>query len=261
MMLSIVTVNKNNSQGLLNTLKSVKEQTFRAFEHIIIDGKSTDTSVSVIKNIEKEYPIPLKWISEEDGGIYQAMNKGIGMAEGRYILFLNSGDKLNDGNVLEKIFSKERNAEILYGDSIMYDGNNLPFYNKEPEEITLLRFIEKSICHQSVFYFIDLFSDERFGLYNERYRIASDWEFNVKTIILGNVSLEYFPFPVSKVESGGVSVIETELSLNERDQILKSLIQDRIVNDYELLVELRKKMKKIKSNLFFKVINKLQKLV
>ena len=91
MKLSILTINRNNAAGLEKTMKSVTDQTFKEFEYIVIDGASTDGSVEVVKNLESGFA-HLKWISESDSGIYNAMNKGIRMASGDYIQILNSAD-------------------------------------------------------------------------------------------------------------------------------------------------------------------------
>src|SRR4030043_464009 len=111
--LSIITINLNNAAGLRQTIESVINQTFSDYEYIIIDGGSTDGSVDVIK----EYASKLRyWITEPDTGIYNAMNKGIMQAKGEYFQFLNSGDWFLNETILQKLFSVDHNADILYGD-------------------------------------------------------------------------------------------------------------------------------------------------
>ncbi len=100
MLLSIITINYNDKFGLERTIKSVQEQTFTNFEHIIIDGGSTDGSKEVIEANKNSFSY---WVSEPDKGIYNAMNKGIKEAKGEYLFFLNSGDHLNGQNALDKI--------------------------------------------------------------------------------------------------------------------------------------------------------------
>jgi glycosyltransferase involved in cell wall biosynthesis len=112
--LSIVTVNKNNSAGLQKTLESVSVQTFKDFEHIVIDGASNDGSIDVIK----KFPHIAYYESEPDNGIYFAMNKGVEKSTGEYCLFLNSGDYLVDGKVLEKVFNFDLSEDIVYGDCV-----------------------------------------------------------------------------------------------------------------------------------------------
>ena len=100
--LSIVTINLNNKIGLEKTIVSVINQKYRNFEFIIIDGNSTDGSVDIIQKYQDKITY---WISENDSGIYNAMNKGIANSKGEYILFLNSGDYLfNDSTIDDKLF-------------------------------------------------------------------------------------------------------------------------------------------------------------
>ena len=109
MKLSLITINRNNVAGLEKTLQSVADQTFKEFEYIVIDGASTDGSVEVIKKYEFCFA-HLKWVSESDSGIYNAMNKGLRMASGEYIQILNSGDGLAAPDVTEKMLDELEKA-------------------------------------------------------------------------------------------------------------------------------------------------------
>ena len=102
MKLSIITINRNNATGLEKTMRSVATQTFKDFEYIVVDGASTDGSVDVIKKLEPEFK-HLKWVSEPDSGIYNAMNKGMRMASGEYFQILNSADCLASEDVIERM--------------------------------------------------------------------------------------------------------------------------------------------------------------
>ncbi len=104
MKLSIITINRNNEPGLEKTMQSVAAQSSKAFEYVVVDGASTDGSVEVIQRYEQQLA-NLKWVSDPDSGIYNAMNKGIGMATGDYIQILNSGDSLAADDVVERMFS------------------------------------------------------------------------------------------------------------------------------------------------------------
>ena len=112
MKFSIITVNYNNKEGLRKTIESVIHQTFNDYEYIIIDGGSTDGSVDIIKEYNDKISY---WISEKDKGIYNAMNKGIRVSTGDYLLFLNSGDHLSENNVLEKVFPYLDGTDFVYG--------------------------------------------------------------------------------------------------------------------------------------------------
>ena len=112
MTLSIITVNLNNRDGLLRTIESVISQTFKDFEWIVIDGGSTDGSKELIEQYADHFAY---WVSEPDTGIYNAMNKGIKMAKGEYMQFLNSGDFLRSSTILYDVFSIMPKADIIYG--------------------------------------------------------------------------------------------------------------------------------------------------
>ena len=112
--LSIITINLNNSIGLQNTLTSIKQQKCYYYEHIIKDGGSNDKSKKIIKQYSIINPHLSYWISEQDNGIYNAMNKGILQAKGEYLLFLNSGDYL-EPNILNKIKQEITGEGIIYG--------------------------------------------------------------------------------------------------------------------------------------------------
>lgn len=147
--ITIVTVVYNDVNNIEKTIKSVIEQTYNNIEYIIIDGASNDGTIEVIKQFASNIT---KWISESDNGIYDAMNKGINMATGKYINFMNSGDLFYDKNVLFNIFNNARyDEEIIWGDTVGNFNNikllqqNVPFYKSKS-------YCSKvGICHQSVF--------------------------------------------------------------------------------------------------------------
>ena len=184
MKLSIITINYNNAEGLRKTLASVAAQTYRDFEHIIVDGGSTDGSVDVIREYESSLasrlsPLAsnLKWISEKDTGIYNAMNKGIEIALGKrivnsfnrselvedknkgirmagreYLLFLNSGDCLVDGNVLQNVVNENLQEDIIYGKQMVEkDGMLVAMRFYSPEELSFCAFLKSTLPHQCTF--------------------------------------------------------------------------------------------------------------
>ena len=123
--LSIITVNFNNSLGLLKTLESVSSQSFSSYEHIIIDAGSTDGSRETIIQYEKENPHLSFWSSEPDKGIYDGMNKGLDVATGDWIIFMNAGDRFLHKNVLKDFFEEKEwgdNTAVIYGNSYKTNG-------------------------------------------------------------------------------------------------------------------------------------------
>ena len=107
---SIITINYNNADGLRRTIESVVSQTYADYEYLIIDGGSTDGSVNAIKEYEDKISY---WVSEKDGGIYNAMNKGVKVAHGEYLIFMNSGDVFYNDRVIERIESSQRTDDII----------------------------------------------------------------------------------------------------------------------------------------------------
>src|ERR1041384_6364869 len=131
MKLSIITVNYNNRTGLERTIKSVADQTQTDIEYLVIDGGSTDGSIELIKSFG---PKITEWISENDTGIYEAMNKGIMRSSGEYLLFLNSGDYLYSNETIEQVQNNLGSEDILYGNIIFEKNGNdrtpgyMPFF-------------------------------------------------------------------------------------------------------------------------------------
>ena len=179
--LSIITVNLNNKTGLEKTIKSVLCQTFSDYEFILIDGNSADGSVEIIKQYQDKINF---WVSEPDTGVYNAMNKGVAKATGEYCLFLNSADTLYDETALSKAFADNHEEDILYGDSL--NRNILCTY---PENLTWGYFFNNPILHQATFIKRNLF--EKYGLYDENYKIVADWEFFIKAILCNKCSYHY----------------------------------------------------------------------
>lgn len=216
--LSIITINLNNAYGLQQTIKSVLKQTFTDFEYIIIDGASTDGSVGVIHDNNAMFSYS---VSEPDSGVYHAMNKGILKATGEYCLFLNSGDCLYEATTLQQIFSHNPTQDIIYGDSINGD-----IYCKYPEVLTPLYLFRKPILHQASFIKRSLFNT--FGLYNESFKIVSDWEFFLKTLYKAQVSYRYIPtIPIVRFDMGGINNTQQQLVQREKEQMLHSIYAEQ----------------------------------
>lgn len=205
MKLSIITVNLNNADGLRKTIESVVHQTYTHFEHIIIDGGSSDGSVEVIKEYENKYAHiqgGLYWISEPDKGIYNGMNKGIKVAKGEYCLFLNSGDCLHDYELLKDI-KLSKNYDLIYGNIVFDNGKNKVKHIKQVPQLSLSLFINTTIMHSACFINKQLFTS--IGLYNEDFVIISDWCFFVDAYLTGNLKYKYINRTISIFDTNGIS--------------------------------------------------------
>jgi len=240
MKLSIITINLNNVAGLRKTIESVVSQSFTDFEFLVIDGSSTDGSVEVIKEFSGKITF---WSSEPDNGIYQAMNKGIREAKGDYCLFLNAGDFLVNDKVLNSVFHQDLTEDIVVGDCNVSKNGEVVFNTLSPEEITFGAFYGRTIPHQSAFIKLDLF--ERYGFYSEQYRIHSDLEFFIRTLIVNSCSYKHINITVSDYNLEGLSgnTDNNSVSAAEYDLILRSFIPPRIVSDYAAWAKERDEMK------------------
>ena len=173
MKLSVITINYNNCDGLRKTIESVVNQTCRDFEYIIIDGGSTDGSVDVIKQYADKIDY---WVSEPDKGIYNAMNKGIAVAHGEYLNFMNSGDCFYESTVVENVLPHLCSADFYVG-NIYVDNNGHRTKDTMPQEFTpsivLSRLVFSWIPHQASFIKKNAFN--KYGYYCEDLRIISDF--------------------------------------------------------------------------------------
>ena len=249
MTLTIITINRNNAEGLEKTMQSVSSQTCKEFEYIVVDGASTDGSVEHIKNLAENFGERLRWVSEPDKGIYNAMNKGIGMASGEYVQFLNSGDCLASDNVVERMFSvleQEGKPGILYGNMLkdMPDGRMMRDRCFAGRDITLLGFYFGTLNHSSAYIRRDLF--DSYGKYDENYRIVSDWKWYIEAIILGEEKPVYTDIDVTLFDMNGISETNKTLDKKERRQVLEELFNPSILADYNLWAESIDQMKRLK---------------
>lgn len=226
MKLSIITINFNNKEGLQKTISSVTPQTFRDYEWIIIDGGSTDGSQVLIEQISNHLAY---WVCEPDKGIYNAMNKGIRMAKGEWLLFLNSGDWLCENTTLEKVFAQESStADVMYGDKMQWTPDK-SFLLSFPERLSLDYLVRYSICHQATFFRKELFIQEQ---YEETYSIASDWAFDIKLMLQGK-RFEHIPVTVCYYDNTGISALGSEKQQQEKKDIIEKYIPYNLRFDLE----------------------------
>ncbi|MDE6560090.1 MAG: glycosyltransferase [Muribaculaceae bacterium] len=179
-LISVVTITYNASDTLPITMESVKEQTFKDFEHIVIDGASTDDTIAIARKMGT--PL-LRIVSEPDHGLYDAMNKGIKFSRGRYLLFLNSGDKFHAQDTLQAYAEaiERKNPDIIYGDTDIVDieGKRLgPRHLSAPEILTVDSFSKGMlVCHQAFMVRKDIAP-----LYDTDYRFSADYDWCIRCI-------------------------------------------------------------------------------
>ncbi len=237
MKLTIITINYNDAIGLQKTMQSVFSQTSNDFEYIVIDGASTDGSVEVIQQFNSSTPrlrsgTEFRWLSEPDTGIYNAMNKGIGMAKGEYLHFLNSGDWLVDERVVEDMLSELSDCDIFLGNviSLRPDGKcRKTKHSKKP--VSLLTFYRGTIQHTSAYIKRSLF--EEYGLYDESLKIVSDWKWYLQVAGLNKANVQFTDRYVTYFDITGISSVNKALDKEERRQVLEELIPVPILTDYD----------------------------
>ena len=171
MILSIVTINRNNKAGLEKTVTSIYTKKNIAFEHIIIDGNSQDGSVELIEEYAAKYPI--HWVTESDLGIFNAMNKGLNLVKGEYVIFMNSGDAFCEGILTSELLESLGKYDLTYGDIMVSIGSKIN-PTKQTESLDFLYMIGKTICHQSVFMKSELCKKYRFTEDNS-FSLMGDW--------------------------------------------------------------------------------------
>lgn len=231
MFLSIITINRNNADGLKRTVDSVASQICRDFEHIIIDGASTDGSVEVIN----EYVASPAggnvsyWVSEPDSGIYNAMNKGIRKAKGDYCLFLNSGDSLYTDEVVQKMlpYSKQ-NIPFICG-KLKFDTGEIVSIDRELNQYNFYHFF---IPHQSIFIQRKLF--DTYGLYDESLKIISDHVFFYMTMVKDHVQYKMVDEIISLYDTKGISTIAEDESCQEYESYFEKVLHPDL---YKILHE------------------------
>lgn len=255
MKLSIITINRNNAAGLEKTLMSVASQTCKDFEHIIIDGASTDNSVKVIKQYVEstnkstsgfmsgvEGSVThhqIKWISEPDKGIYNAMNKGIRMASGDYTQILNSGDCLASATTIEQMLCElEKNdyPDFLYGNmtKVWPDGRKFKGGGGKTKTFTFFDFYSGMLDHDGALVRKELY--DRFGFYDENLKICSDWKWMLNVVPLGGVQPVYVDVDSILFDMSGVSESEGRnkgVIAREKRMVLEKTLNPSILADYD----------------------------
>jgi len=222
---SIITINFNNREGLIKTIESVVNQTFKDFEYIVIDGGSTDGSVDVIK----EYADKISyWGSEPDKGIYNAMNKGVLRAHGDYLNFMNSGDCFYNENVLANISKTKFKEDIVTG---KYVFSSSPHYIRglNDSNITFLDLYYGIICHQATFFKKSLFEKE---LYDESYKLVADWKYYTKTIINQDGTFHQLDDIIVYYDCTGISSGGWDKVDHEYTRAMRELLPPRVLQDY-----------------------------
>lgn len=207
-MISIITATFNSAKTLKDTIQSVLRQTNKDFEYLIIDGGSTDETIDIVKSYESEFSGRLKWVSEKDQGIYDAMNKGIKMASGDVVGILNSDDYFTSDDILQTVDNAFKSHEIdaIYGDiHFIRDGapdKCVRYYSSRMFSPFWLRFGFMP-AHPSFYCKREVF--EKAGLYSLDYKIGADYEMMVRLFKKYRIKSLYINKDFVTMRTGGAS--------------------------------------------------------
>lgn len=189
-LVTVITVCYNAREMLLRTMNSVWAQTYKHVEYVIVDGASTDGTLELLE----EYGGRIDhWVSESDKGIYDAMNKGVSMAKGKWVIFMNAGDCFADNHVLENVFSVPRQADVIYGDVVK---GGVVKKASSPRNAHRMFF-----CHQSVFVKIESLKSFPFDI---SHKMSADFK-QMKQLWLAGKQFLQLDFPIADFDVQGVS--------------------------------------------------------
>ena len=205
MVISIITVSYNNSETIEDTILSVASQSYPVIEHIIIDGVSTDGTISLIKKHTNKIA---KFISEPDNGIYDAMNKGISFASGDIVGFLNADDVYHDNDCLSTVINefKKKNVDSVFADVVYVQPNNL---NKVVRYYCSAKFLPRKFtygfmpAHPTFFAKRECY--KQYGSFKTDYKIAADYEMLVRFLYVHKITYSYIPNVLVRMRKGGTS--------------------------------------------------------
>lgn len=220
MKITIITATYNSGATLCDTMESVLRQTYRDIEYLVIDGASKDNTLDIVRNYEPMFNGKLKYISEPDKGIYDAMNKGIRMATGDVVGILNSDDFYTTDTVLEQVAQAmaQTDTDAVYGDVHYVEDKDLSrsvrYYSSRYFKRNLMRFgfmpaHPSFYCRRKVY--------ERYGAFDISYKIAADFENLLRLIFVNKIRTEYIPADFVTMRMGGAS----SSGLKSHRQIMK----------------------------------------
>lgn len=208
MTISIITATYNSGQTLTDTLESVLRQSYTDIDYVIVDGGSKDNTLDIIRRYELRFEGRMRWISEPDKGIYDAMNKGIRMATGDIVGLLNSDDFYTSNDVLEHVAKalSDSNVDAIYGDIHYVNDDDLThcvrYYSSRVFSRGLMR-LGFMPAHPSFYCRRTIY--EKYGLFDTSLRVAADFENLLRLIFVNRIRTKYIPEDFVTMRTGGAS--------------------------------------------------------
>jgi len=213
-LVSVITVCYNAVGTLAATLDSVRAQTWRPLESVVVDGDSKDGTQDIVARYAD---VTGTVVSEPDNGIYDAMNKGIVLARGEIIHFLNADDSFVDEGVIEAalaVFMAEPDVDLVYGDAVYRSADGA--YLRQFKRVNARNLLYGDLCHQVVFARKRVF--ERFGQFNPEYRINADYDWMLR-VFRGGARVCYLPRAIVNYDAGGLSAANLDFTRAERMRV------------------------------------------
>jgi len=232
--ISVITVCYNSVSTIQATFESVLKQTYLNFEYIVVDGNSIDGTISIVKEYESQFDGKMRWISEPDEGLYDAMNKGIEMARGDVIGILNSDDVFFNSQVLEHIvssFDLRSDIDAVYGNLYYVAQNNISTIIRKWITGEQAKFETGwHPAHPALYIKKNVY--EMYGKFNLRYRIASDFEIMLRFIDKHHIKLIYLNEILVKMRLGGKTNRSFRNIFVQNVEILKAFRENKIYVNY-----------------------------
>ena len=226
---SIIVVTYNNADGLRRTLKSIRRLDYAQKEVVVIDGGSNDASLDVIA---EHRDMVTTSVSERDNGIYNAMNKGIRLVTGDYVVFMNAGDEFANPGVLSLVNRYE--GDIILGGDVYGGKQRMP-----KETMTLYDLLSIGICHQSVYYRREVL--QKYG-FDESYKLIADLKSVVEPLVKDRVTVSVVMDVLAVCEGGGLSKQRWRDTLTENRRLIEELVDSFYREDYQRFARVNNSM-------------------
>ena len=229
MKVSIITATYNSAKNIQRTIDSIASQDYADIEHIIVDGNSTDNTLEIVKSNKEKIS---KYISEKDNGIYDALNKGVKMATGDVIGFLNSDDVFTNIHVISRVVNcfNVKKSDVVYG--------NLVYQSKDEINKKTIRYWRSNVfspgClkygwmppHPTLYCKREVY--EKWGLYNDQFKIAADYDFILRVFKQPTVMKAFLPTVMVNMDMGGVSNRSIKNVITKSSEDYKAIRSNKI---------------------------------
>jgi glycosyltransferase involved in cell wall biosynthesis len=212
-LISIIIVVRNGAATLERALRSIVSKEFSEMECVLIDGNSTDGTLEIIKRYNEDIAF---WVSEPDGGIYDAMNKGVVHARGKYVYFLGCDDCFEVDPLKLQDWLEDENT-IYYG-NVLRSNSSAPYDGM----FNSWKLTRRNICHQAIFYPRALFETRKFEIH---YKLCADWELNLRCYADKTLQFKYLPLVIATWTDGGVSSLALDAEFDkDRNRLYKKYL-------------------------------------